>query len=132
MFENEILRSLMSTQLQMYKNKNSSKKDKKECEYLKKSLHVKNQINFEYFCGVPNVAKMMKMKILLLFMTIAFSSDLHLVKCSQILVENGVYSRVTVQIEPQPQPADCVDFLDKLEVGKTYLFIFLLESFEVP
>ena len=51
-------------------------------------------------------------------MTIAFSSDLHLVKCSQILVENGVYSRVTVQIEPQPQPADCVDFLDKLEVGK--------------
>ena len=61
-------------------------------------LHVKNQINFEYSCGVPNVAKMMKMKILLLFMTIAFSSDLHLVKCSQILVENGVYSRVTVQI----------------------------------
>ena len=122
----------MSTQLHICKNKNSSKKDKKECEYLKKSLHVKNQINFEYFCGVPNVAKMMKMKILLLFMTIAFSSDLHLVKCSQILVENGVYSRVTVQIEPQPQPADCVDFLDKLEVGKTYLFIFLLELFEVP
>ena len=60
----------------------------------------------------------MKMKILLLFMTIALSSDLHLVNCSQILVENGVYSRVTVQIEPQPQPADCVDFLDKLEVGK--------------
>ena len=122
----------MSTQLYIYKNKNSFKKDKKECEYLKKSLHVKNQINFEYFCGVPNVAKMMKMKILLLFMTIAFSSDLHLVKCSQILVENGVYSRVTVQIEPQPQPADCVDFLDKLEVGKTYLFIFLLESFRGP
>ena len=84
-------------------------------------LHVKNQINFEYSCGVPNVAKMMKMKILLLFMTIAFSSDLHLVNCSQILVENGVYSRVTVQIEPQPQPADCVDFLDKLEVGKILL-----------
>ena len=122
----------MSTQLHICKNKNSSKKDKKECEYLKKSLHVKNQINFEYFCGVPNVAKMMKMKILLLFMTIAFSSDLHLVKCSQILVENGVYSRVTVQIEPQPQPADCVDFLDKLEVGKTYLFIFSLELFEIP
>ena len=122
----------MSTQLHICKNKNSSKKDKKECEYLKKSLHVKNQINFEYFCGVPNVAKIkMKMKILLLFMTIALSSDLHLVNCSQILVENGVYSRVTVQIEPQPQPADCVDFLDKLEVGKTYLFIFSLELFEV-
>ena len=67
------------------------------------------------------------MKILLLFMTIALSSDLHLVNCSQILVENGVYSRVTVQIEPQPQPADCVDFLDKLEVGTVYILISLLE-----
>ena len=107
----------MSSQFQMYKNKNGSTKDEKECKYIKQSSHVKNTINFEY-CGVPNVAKMMKMKILLLFM-IAFS-DLHLVKCSQILVENGVYSRVTVQIEPQPQPADCVDFLDKLEVGNSF------------
>ena len=89
----------------------------------------KNWTNFEYFCGVPNVAKIkMKMKILLLFMTIALSSDLHLVNCSQILVENGVYSRVTVQIEPQPQPADCVDFLDKLEVGTVYILISLLET----
>ena len=100
-------------------NINGSAKGEKECNYIKQLLYTKNWTNFEYFCGVPNVAKIkMKMKILLLFMTIAFSSDLHLVKCSQILVENGVYSRVTVQIEPQPQPADCVDFLDKLEVGK--------------
>ena len=71
----------------------------------------------------------MKMKILLLFMTIALSSDLHLVNCSQILVENGVYSRVTVQIEPQPQPADCVDFLDKLEVGKRLFFYFTFKQY---
>ena len=62
-------------------------------------------------------------------MTIALSSDLHLVNCSQILVENGVYSRVTVQIEPQPQPADCVDFLDKLEVGKRLFFYFTFKQY---
>ena len=35
---------------------------------------------------------------------------------SKLLVENGVYSRVTVQIQPQKQPENCVEFLDRLEV----------------
>ena len=61
-----------------------------------------------------NVAKMKVLK-LVLFLIIALS-DLNLANCSQMLVENGIYSRVTVQIEPQPQPANCVEFLDKLEV----------------
>ena len=60
---------------------------------------------------------MMSVSTIVLFF-IAYS-DLFLVNCSQILVENGVYSRVTVQIESQPQPQNCVDFLDKLEVSKS-------------
>ena len=36
---------------------------------------------------------------------------------SPLIVEDGVYSRVTVQIEPQPQPENCVEFLNQLEVG---------------
>jgi len=36
---------------------------------------------------------------------------------SPLVVEDGVYSRVTVQIEPQPQPENCVEFLNQLEVG---------------
>ena len=35
---------------------------------------------------------------------------------SKLLVENGVYSRLTVQIQPQKQPENCVEFLDRLEV----------------
>ena len=65
---------------------------------------------------VPYVVKMKRVSILLFFV-IAFS-DLQVVKCSQIVVENGVYSRVTVQIDPQPQPSNCVHFLDKLEVSQ--------------
>ena len=103
----------MSNLVEMHRNENGLTRDLKECKYIKQ-LHVQSNINLEYSV-VPNVAKMMMMKILLLFM-IAFS-DLHLVECSQILAENGVYSRVTVQIEPQPQPPNCVDFLDKLEVS---------------
>ena len=98
---------------EMYRNKNGLTKDGKVNSYTKQS-HVQKNIIFEYSV-VPNVAKMLTMKVLLLFM-IAFS-DLHFAKCSQILVENGVYSRVTVQIEPQPQPSNCVDYLDKLEVS---------------
>ena len=37
---------------------------------------------------------------------------------SSILVKDGIYSRVTVQIEPQTQqPENCVGFLDQLEVS---------------
>jgi hypothetical protein len=36
---------------------------------------------------------------------------------SPVVVEDGVYSRVTVQIEAQPQPENCVEFLNQLEVG---------------
>ena len=39
---------------------------------------------------------------------------------SSILVNDGVYTRVTVQIEPQPQPDNCVEFLDQLEVSPKY------------
>ena len=63
---------------------------------------------------------MMSVSTIVLFF-IAYS-DLFLVNCSQILVENGVYSRVTVQIESQPQPQNCVDFLDKLEVSKSIFY----------
>ena len=63
---------------------------------------------------------MMSVSTIVLFF-IAYS-DLFLVNCSQILVENGVYSRVTVQIESQPQPQNCVDFLDKLEVSKIIFY----------
>ena len=41
---------------------------------------------------------------------------------SQMLVDNGIYTRVTVQIQPQKQPDNCVEFLDRLEVGpKSFL-----------
>ena len=40
---------------------------------------------------------------------------------SSIFVQDGIYSRVTVQIEDQPQPASCVDFLDHLEVRSAFL-----------
>lgn len=93
--------------------------EREKCKYIKKS-HIRQNINFEYSV-VPNVAKMKTVKIFFLFL-IALS-DLHLVTCSQILVENGVYSRVTVRIEPQPQPENCVDFLDKLEVSFLVVFI---------
>ena len=105
----------MSNPVEMFRNKNGLTKDGKEYRYTKQS-HVQKNTIYEYSV-VPNVAKMLTMKVLLLFM-IAFS-DLHFVKCSQILVENGVYSRVTVQIEPQPQPSNCVDYLDKLEVSNS-------------
>jgi hypothetical protein len=35
-----------------------------------------------------------------------------------MIVQDGVYSRVTVQIEAQPQPENCVEFLNQLEVRK--------------
>ena len=38
---------------------------------------------------------------------------------SQMLVDNGIYTRVTVQIQPQKQPDNCVEFLDRLEVSPT-------------
>ena len=41
-----------------------------------------------------------------------------LVLCSSsLLIKDGVYSRITVQIEPQTQPDNCVEFLDHLEVS---------------
>ena len=42
---------------------------------------------------------------------------------SKLLVENGVYSRVTVQIQPQKQPENCVEFLDTLEVRPKILVL---------
>jgi len=38
------------------------------------------------------------------------------VASSPLTVQEGVYSRVTVQIEAQPQPENCVEFLNQLEV----------------
>ena len=40
---------------------------------------------------------------------------------SSLFVENGVYSRVTIQIEEQQQPENCVEYLNHLEVSKTLL-----------
>jgi hypothetical protein len=67
---------------------------------------------------------MFRLVLLLLFSIIG-----ELVNSSSILVKDGVYSRVTVQIQDQPQPSNCVDFLDHLEVREK--FIFLLVSFLV-
>merc|ERR1740129_611924 len=53
---------------------------------------------------------MFRLVLLLLFSIIG-----ELVNSSSILVKDGVYSRVTVQIQDQPQPSSCVDFLDHLE-----------------
>lgn len=39
---------------------------------------------------------------------------------SQLLVDNGIYTRVTVQIQPQKQPDNCVEFLDRLEVSQQH------------
>ena len=56
---------------------------------------------------------------------------------SSLRVENGVYSRVTVQIEEQPQPENCVEYLNHLEVRKLefsepfYLVVKSLSSLEL-
>lgn len=44
---------------------------------------------------------------------------------SPLEVDEGLYSRVTVQIEAQPQPENCVEFLNQLEVGTSKMKFFL-------
>ena len=67
---------------------------------------------------------MFRLVLLLLFSIIG-----ELVNSSSILVKDGVYSRVTVQIQDQPQPSSCVDFLDHLEVReKVYFFTSVIPS----
>jgi 7,8-dihydro-6-hydroxymethylpterin-pyrophosphokinase len=51
-------------------------------------------------------------------MWIVVASLLSTASSSPATVEDGVYSRVTVQIEPQPQPENCVEFLNQLEVRR--------------
>ena len=51
---------------------------------------------------------------------------------SSLRVENGVYSRVTVQIEEQPQPENCVEYLNHLEVRKTWILRTFLSCSEKP
>ena len=64
---------------------------------------------------------MFRLRLLQLLNIIAF------VASSSILVQDGVYSRVTVQIEElQPQPENCVDFLDHLEVSLLGFHLVLL------
>ena len=53
-----------------------------------------------------------------LILWLLFSTTTTTVTGSSILVKDGVYSRVTVQIQDQPQPNSCVEFLDHLEVRK--------------
>ena len=50
--------------------------------------------------------------------TVFVVSTLLLASASPVTVEDGVYSRVTVQIEAQPQPENCVEFLNQLEVRR--------------
>ena len=47
---------------------------------------------------------------------------------SPLEVEEGLYSRVTVQIEAQPQPENCVEFLNQLEVGNHKRHFFTKEQ----
>ena len=68
------------------------------------------------------IAEMFRL-ILLVFLSIT-----ELVSGSSILVKDGVYSRVTVQIQDQPQPDSCVDFLDHLEVRNHLIFIVFFYS----
>ena len=64
---------------------------------------------------VPNCAKM---SILFGSVIITLIVNFTAVRAeSSILVKDGVYTRLTVQIEPQPQPDNCVEFLDQLEVS---------------
>ena len=65
---------------------------------------------------------MFRLVLLLLFSIIG-----ELVNSSSILVKDGVYSRVTVQIQDQPQPSSCVDFLDHLEVRELFIFCTLYQ-----
>ena len=68
----------------------------------------------------PNCAKM---SILFGSVILTFIVNFTAVRAeSSILVKDGVYTRVTVQIEPQPQPDNCVEFLDQLEVSPNYTF----------
>ena len=58
-----------------------------------------------------------KMGRVSLFFVAQLLLSFDLVLCSSsLLIEDGVYSRITVQIEPQTQPENCVEFLDHLEV----------------
>ena len=54
--------------------------------------------------------------------TVFVVSTLLLASASPVTVEDGVYSRVTVQIEAQPQPENCVEFLNQLEVRMYFVF----------
>ena len=54
--------------------------------------------------------------------TVFVVSTLLLASASPVTVEDGVYSRVTVQIEAQPQPENCVEFLNQLEVRREKKF----------
>ena len=68
----------------------------------------------------PNCAKM---SILFGSVILTIIVNLSVVRAeSSILVNDGVYTRVTVQIEPQPQPDNCVEFLDQLEVSPNHTF----------
>ena len=65
---------------------------------------------------ICKLAEMFRLILWLLFSTTVTGSS--------ILVKDGVYSRVTVQIQDQPQPSSCVDFLDHLEVGEYVVYFF--------
>ena len=66
-------------------------------------------------------AEMFRLVLLLCFI-------IQTVKSSSILVKDGVYSRVTVQIQDQPQPSSCVAFLDHLEVREHFFLYFTCET----
>ena len=69
---------------------------------------------------IPNCTKM---SILFGSVMLTFIVNFTAVRAeSSILVKDGVYTRVTVQIEPQPQPDNCVEFLDQLEVSPNHTF----------
>ena len=47
---------------------------------------------------------------------------------SQLRVDNGIYSKLTINIEEQKMPANCPKFLDDLEVGYLNFYFILIHS----
>ena len=104
-------------------------KDTRKYSWTTPRIHLAKQIVTERFavqllqCFITMCKKPTKFAENMFRLVLLLFSILQTVKCSSILVKDGVYSRVTVQIQDQPQPSSCVAFLDHLEV-RDYFFVF--------
>ena len=75
---------------------------------------------------------MINMARLKWIVSLALVQMLEMLVCSsQLLVDNGIYSRVTVQILPQKQPDNCVEFLDRLEVSPIIVIYVISSNYSI-